>query len=175
MKNKKGQFFLIASLIIITVLLSFVTYRSRIKIVPIREKVYDIGEELHLETAEVLDYGIYTGKKQDIDDIFRNWVENFIAYKGDIGEDFIFIYSDPDGNVRGFRFTEKNVGKVDITISGQAIGVPQEHGQLTELTNLRPGKIDIILGNLTTTIDYDPGERDFYFVIRGEGGEVVHG
>jgi hypothetical protein len=173
MKNKKGQFFLIAALIIITVLLSFVTYRSRVKIVPVKEKVYDIGEELSLETAEIIDYGIYTGNTEDIDDIFQEWVEHFVEYKGDIGEDFIFIYSDPEGNVKGFRFNEQDVGDVTMTISGQAIGVPQEQGRLTEISGLRSGNIKIELGNFSTTIDYDPGERDFYFVIKSEGGEIV--
>ncbi len=175
MKNKKGQFFLIAALIIITILLSFVTYRSRVKIVPVREKVYDLGEELSLETAELLDYGIYTGNRQDIGAIFETWVENFVEYKGDIGDEFIFIYSDPDGNVKGFQFTEEDVGDVSVVLSGSAVAVPQTGGVIQDLGNLEAGMIDLTLRDFTTTIDYDPGERDFYFILRSEGGEVVQG
>lgn len=175
MINKKGQFFLISALIIITILLSFVTYRSRIQVYPVQEKVYDLGDELNLETAEVLDYGIYN-KQVPVSKIFESWAGNFSSYHPSVGnEEFVFIFTDENGKTKGVRFSTQSMGSVSLYLGNRPIDLDQ--GDITELPveNLPSsgGEIKVSIGDQNYTIDYNPEDEKFYFVIKGMGGEVA--
>jgi len=173
-KGKKGQFFLISSLVIITILLSFVTTRSSIKLSPIKYKVFDLGEELNLETAEVLDYGIYTSETEK-GMVLENWAKNFSVYQGLSAQDsFIFVYT--EGNVaKGLIFSKQDSGDVSLDTGPSGIAVSNEASteNVIDLGILNEGENIKIIGNLTINIYYESGKPDFYFVIRSGGGEVA--
>ena len=172
-RGKKGQFFLIAALIIITILLSFVTYKSRVEISPVKYRVYDLGKELDLETAEVMDYGIYTPQTAP-SQVFENWARSFSSYHEGMGQEtFIFVYSDEEGNVRGIRFSRETTGSVSLVLGDVPVELPS--GQMTEidLEDLEEGNVNIQIGSFSTMFDYDPEKEKFYFIIKGEGGEIA--
>jgi len=173
-RGKKGQFFLISALIIVTILLSFVTYRSRITIYPVKEKVYNLGEELNLETASVMDYGIYTEQAQ-LGMIIERWVANFSAYHPSTGEEvFVFLYTDEQGKTKGVKFSREDAGSVSLYLGNSPIDLPRGQIQPLEL-NLPSGGGEITLGvgETNITLDYEPKKEKFYFIIAGEGGEVA--
>lgn len=171
--NKRGQFYLVAALIIITITASIVTYRSYIKTTPVSYKVYDLGNELDLETAEVLDYGIYTGAQQQA--IMESWAGNFSEYAETGEQDFVFLYIDENGNLQGTRYTLEETGDVSISFGGgPPISLTQQ--QITSVRIPSEAKeITIVIGDFTTTVSVDELRqegRSYYFIIRGRGGEV---
>jgi len=173
-KSRKGQFFLISALIIITILLSFVTYRSRIKVYPVNEKIYNLGEELNLETAQVMDYGIYAEEAQ-LGMILNSWITNFSAYHQSTGKEvFVFLYTDDEGKTKGIRFSREDAGSVSLSLGGAPIDL--KRGQIQQLSledfPSERGEITMSVNKTNITFDYNPKEK-FYFVIAGEGGEVV--
>ena len=171
-KNKRGQFYLISALIIITVLLSFVTYRGYIAAPPIRYKIYDLGEELGIETAEVIDHGIYTGK--DFGQIMSDWAEEFKDYSNLEDEQFVFVYVE-GGVIKGRSYSQVDTGDISVqTAEDRGIRLPQTD---TVLTDIRPQEsVTLSLGDVNTTVTAeDLEEGGYYFVITGKGGEVATG
>lgn len=169
--NKRGQFYLVAALIIITIMASIVTYKSYIKTTPISYKIYDLGEELNLETAEVLDYGIYTGAQQQ--SIMESWASNFSAYVESGEQDFVFLYIDENDNLRGIKFTFEETGEVSINIGESLTGLVQTDSFSRPIGGAK--EITITIDDFTTTVNVSELREGsgYYFVVRGRGGEVA--
>ncbi|MFH1918173.1 MAG: hypothetical protein ABIJ14_03690 [Nanoarchaeota archaeon] len=58
-KNKRGQYYLVAALIIITIIIGFVTLSNYSKKPSIHTTIYGLEKGLEVESTKVLDYGIY--------------------------------------------------------------------------------------------------------------------
>src|SRR4030043_739575 len=80
MKNRRGQFFLIAAVVIIVVVVSVVTisnYTQKKDVV----KLYDFGQELGIESQNVLDYGTYSElDEDDLKILMENFIKNYVGY-----------------------------------------------------------------------------------------------
>ena len=78
--NRKGQFFLIAAVVIISVLISVVTvsnFTSKKEV----SKFYDLGEELEIESQQVLDYGTYSELNEDqMKILMEHFVQRYAEY-----------------------------------------------------------------------------------------------
>ena len=80
LKNKKGQFFLIAAVIIIVVIVSVVTV-SNYTTQKQTTKLYDLGKELGIESQNVLDYGTYSAKSpEEMKTLMEQFVNNYRSY-----------------------------------------------------------------------------------------------
>ncbi len=94
MRCKKGQFYLIAAIIIILVIAGFVivsNYARRKSSVTL----YDLGEELGIESQNVLDYGSPLDETE-MNALWQRFIEDYRDYAGE-GKDLYFIFGDPDG------------------------------------------------------------------------------
>ncbi len=151
-KNRKGQFYLIAALIIITLIIGYAgvsNYLEKKESI----KLYNLGEELGIESQNVLDYGIYNELEEEAMAILlEDFVKTYAAYIEE-GIEITFIFGNPEKiTVMGYRELEE---------------VPFISWEITE-----SGKEVIVTIN---GIDYEfklkPGEN-FYFVISQDiGGE----
>jgi len=150
-KNKKGQFYLIAAIIIITVIVGFVAisnYSKRKSII----KLYDLGEELGIESENVLDYGTYNEyNESEMEALLNDFIESYAQYIEE-GIEIYFIF----GN------SEK------ITIIG--------YRELEDVPSIAvytdPGKeIIVTINSVEYKFKLKSGEN-FYFIISQEiGGE----
>jgi hypothetical protein len=78
--NKNGQFFLIAAITIIIVIVSVVTisnYTEKKNEV----KLYDLKQEMGIESQQVLDYGTYNNLNKDqMKTLMENFIKNYVNY-----------------------------------------------------------------------------------------------
>lgn len=90
-RNNKGQFFLIAAVIIIVVVVSLVTvsnYTQKKDDI----KLYDLGEELGIESQQVLDYGTYNSLNEtSMKDLMENFIKSYVDYVGE-GKNLYFVF-----------------------------------------------------------------------------------
>jgi hypothetical protein len=144
MKNKRGQFYLIAAILIITVIVGFVTIQNYS-----RKKssvtLYDLGEELGIEIQNVMDYGTYND--ENLDTLFAEFIETYIDYVG-VNKNIYFLFGNSESmNVKAYE-------------------------ELTEVSmndNLKTdaGKIIIAIDDVEYQFDL-AAENNFYFVISQE-------
>ena len=177
MRNKRGQFYLLAAIIIVGLILGFAAVSNYAKKKE-STRLFDLGDELGIESGEVLDFGTI---REDVDNTVL--LEHFTTlYDKYVGEDkkMYYIFGDKK-KVVAYEYGKSSTGSIDVNIGGSPSG----------LDILRKTKIDlnqtieekVIEGNLITIVkvtipdlgtyefELKPGEN-FYFVISQEiGGE----
>jgi cysteine-rich repeat protein len=103
MREKRGQFFLIAAVVIIVVTVSIVTisnYTQKKDTV----KLYDLGQELGIESQSVLDYGTYSELNEtQMKALMENFIQNYVDYIGETGN-LYFVFGNMNKiNVIGYQ------------------------------------------------------------------------
>jgi hypothetical protein len=88
--HKRGQFFLAASLVIITILISFGTVYNSISASSFDPGVSDLAKEIKYESAQVIDYSIKNHKDAEVNQNLENLLTNYSQSNKD--KKFITVY-----------------------------------------------------------------------------------
>lgn len=117
-QNKKSQFYIIAAVIIIAVFIGIYALTNYAKVGRKQIKIYDLGDELGIETGYVYDYGVY--QEEDLNLLIDLWTDKYIDYtKGqEIIEDWIFIYGN-ENELTASTFSLVTSGTVGLFIGGE--------------------------------------------------------
>ncbi len=172
MINKRGQFYLIAAIIIIAVIIGFVAVSNYLE-KDESTKVYDLGEELKIESAQVLDYGIYNELDEvDMAGLLVGFIEEYSKY-GEINK-LYFIFGNTEKII--FLGYQELEGEVTIETGSGISDLLHLYGRtpLNE-TYVSPGsKVIVKINGVEYAFDLKPGEN-FYFilVITSEGEQHV--
>jgi hypothetical protein len=166
-KNRKGQFYLIAAIIIIAVIIGFAAiknYTQKKEVI----KLYNLGDELKIESENVLNYGTYNGfEEEEMEEFLTEFIESYADYASE-GKNLYFLF----GNSQKFNFIvyQELVKTINIDI-GEGINIIQadDVGELQEYLP-EDGEIDkviITIEDLVYEFDLEQGEN-FYFIISQE-------
>ncbi len=117
--DKRGQFFLIAAVVIIVVVVSVVTisnYTQKKDVV----KLYDFGQELGIESQNVLDYGTYSSlDSAQMQSLMENFIKNYVDYIGN-DKNIYFVFGNKDKvNVIGYQEAAEESVCINVNPSGQ--------------------------------------------------------
>ncbi|MEN7982127.1 MAG: hypothetical protein ABFQ65_01625 [Nanoarchaeota archaeon] len=171
--DKKGQFYLLSAIIIISIIIGFSAVSTYTKTSEV--KIFDLGEELDIESTNVLDYGAYNAV-EDLDTLLNNFASNYSEY---IGEDkeLSFVFGNPeDDSVTVINYEEVILGEVDYAGSKTTTRKRVSNKSSSDIeieTNSGKKITKIRFKNREYEIELKPGEN-FYFVISQEVGEEVH-
>lgn len=155
--DKTGQFYLISAIILATLIIGIVTISNYAK----REsnlKLHALKEEIQIESAYVLDYGLYNQLSDAaFYSLLLDFTKNYIDYQGQ-GKDLYFIFGNQNNiTVTGYQELNKSVsldGSVITTSSGEFIG------------GIDPTGTDIILTLDDSSYDFEiKSGKNFYFIL----------
>ena len=166
--NKRGQFYLIAAMIIIVVILSFAAISNYSKRKEYA-KLYNLGEELGIESQNILDFGTYNELDEtQMAELLENFIQSYIDYAGE-EKNLYFIF----GNIDSITIVsyQQLTEEVSIDVSGSSPLIISEGGTQT-YTFFPTGtkRVVITLNGNEYEFRLKPGEN-FYFVISQEIGE----
>ncbi|MBU2562123.1 MAG: hypothetical protein KKF68_00480 [Nanoarchaeota archaeon] len=150
--DKKGQFYLIAAIIIVAVILGVSTTSNYFK-KDVTIELDELSEELGIESAKVLDYG--TMNPDQFDAIVEQFTVLFDEYAGEDIEIY-FIVGTID-EIEVYRYT---------SVSGEPEKVSHEDFEI-DISNRR---VTIIINEVEYSFKIKSGEN-FYFVIFQQIGE----
>ena len=165
--NRKGQFYLIAAIIIATVIIGLTAILNYSRIEP-NIKIYDLKEEIQTESRNVFDYGLNAGYGDaQFNTLLIDFTKDYIDYQGDKNLYFVFG-SRTNMTVSGYQ-------KEDKVVSINSIQVTNRAGEFTGSVN--PGGADemtLNIDSLQYNFPVNKG-RNFYFVVsqKSEGGEYI--
>ena len=166
-RGKKAQFYIIAAIIIIAILIGAATYSNYARKKRALPRIYDLGKELGLETGYIYDYGVF--KSQDLDNLTDRWTDVYLNYTKDqaIIEDWIFVYGD-DGEMTAVTFTLLTSGEIGIETGGTTSSVKIETMKKIKTPFQATGEeIEMTFQNFTYKFELKAGEN-FFFVITSE-------
>lgn len=185
-RNKRGQFFLIGAIIIIAVVASVITITNYTQKQDVT-RLYDLGEELGIESQHVLDYGTYSELNEtELNNLMERFIVNYVEY---IKEDknIYFIFGNKNKiNVVGYQdiLAEDVIVCLDVGEHLQEEGVIEKAqcvpyqtiGETQAFSKEDKGdiqKVTIQIGGDEYQFRLKYGEN-FYFVIWQEIGGEKH-
>lgn len=189
MKNKRGQFFLIAAIVIVVISVSVLTISNYTQTGQITH-IEDLGEEIDIESSFVLDYGASKDKTHnEMDKIMELFIDNYIKEMDN--KNVYFIFGDSQQiHVRGYQMLDKGEcacitlnnpslnGKCQELIDSKKctpIKISNETNKITQnltLNGQEINKVNLHLEINSYEDNISPGQN-FYFVIKGnEGGQT---
>ncbi len=127
-KNKKAQFYLIAAIIIIGIIIILSSVTNYIVTKKKDVKLYDLGEEFKEEGARVVDYGIYSAatEPRDTIELMEDVSGYFATYseQKEKGSELVFAFGNTT-DLKYVTYTSQNTGDVKLVFpTGQNFNVP---------------------------------------------------
>lgn len=164
MKNKRGQFYIFTAIIIITLVAGFIfvsNYAKRKASI----KLYDIKEELGIESGNVLDFGVYNEYNEDqMKALLESFVKTYVDYAGE-GKNLYFIFGNTN-TITTVAYQDLVEEEASINVGGAIDyslvigGEPQEFSPSGNLVKIQVGEDEY-------KFTLKEGEN-FYFVISQE-------
>ncbi|MBI2629211.1 hypothetical protein HYW74_03955 [Candidatus Pacearchaeota archaeon] len=160
LNKKRGQFYLIAAVIIIVVLFGLVAITNKVITKPREVNTYQLSKELNLEGESVINYGIL--KEEDLKILLKDFTEEYGPY---IGEDtnVYFIYGNEDG-LKATIYQKVDAGSVSL--GGSTITISARNIVFQDYPPIEPGApISIKINEKEYKFDLNEGQN-FFFVLK---------
>ena len=145
-RNKKGQFYLVATIIIVGIVIGLAVifnYSTKTN----SYEVEEIAKELNIESQKVMDYDIAQSTNK-----LENFAGNYSSYVGE-DKDIYFIIVGEVGNGEAYKFTDGE--KVDFSEDLNVTGEEIQFGL-----------------NETYTFKREKGKNFYFIIIYNKGGEI---
>ena len=175
--NKRGQIFLVAAILIVSIVISLATAVNTVKVSGNDEAFYDLAEEVGFETKKVLDYGVFNSNSQeDINSLMDSYLENYKDYLAP--EETLFIY----GNAQilfAKYFDETEVGDVGIFTGTIPIlatiqyttGQQADVKEFDDDTNGETDRVTVEINGIIYEFNLREGQNFFFVIIKDENDE----
>lgn len=167
-EDKRGQFYLLAAIVIIVVIVSFAAisnYTSKQSSI----KLYDVKDELGIESGKVLDFGTIDETVSD-DVLLGHFTTVYDDYAGE-GKDIYFIFGNEEG-LLAYSYTEEVIGEISLTF-GEGdptnLNILERQKQNLPYTTSE-GIVIVTIEDNEYEFELKPGQN-FYFVISQQIGE----
>ena len=158
--NKRGQFYLVAILIIVSVFVGFVSITNKIN-VKHNEPFFEIGEELKIERTALLDHIFYNDlNPAQTQTVFENFSDLYILKVG--GEkNSVFIY----GDSTSINFNGNHVDDTEIEYNcGSTIQRINTVGKFTFSCSPAENNVSIYVEGQRYEFEIYPGQNIYYLI-----------
>ena len=172
--DKRAQFYLIAAIVIISIIIGFVTVTNYSK--KPTTKVYDLSEELGIESDQVVEHGIVN--RLTMKALIEDFTVKYSEYiQGDV-DNLFFIFGNFEDGVQVVTYEKITQG--GIRIGGTEVEISDGHAVTTLIdsnkieTNGGVVKIEIKSedGEIIEHIfELKPGENFYYIMQKKEGDQ----
>jgi len=166
MKNKRGQFYLLAAIIIISVIVGFAAV-SNIAKKKSSVKLYDIKEELNIEGGEVLEYGEFFA--ENLENTINDFTDKYKEYTGE-DKELVFIYGNSE-EVKKISFSRETSVKSGV---GESSQTTYELRKKEESLFVEPGtdKVNVTIDTRNYDFELKPGQNFFFIISQELEGET---
>ena len=165
MNNKRGQFYLIAAIILIAMILSLVTVANKSRTQNLTH-ISEAAEEISIEAEAIMNYGI--SHDEDLTAMntrFKEFTENYSPYSN--VENLYFLYGDQSGIQLG---AYRKLTPAQIFVNGFGRNVINDTDtSTTHIPSGSPPTITITIDDLDTSFEIKEG-YNFYFIL-SQGNE----
>lgn len=175
MKNKRGQFYIIAAVIIVITFSSIMGIYTSAKTFPEPKTINDLSSDLKEEGPRIVDYGIYNNK--DINNLVYNFSGNDYAnyfLEKTTNANLVIIYGNKT-SLEGIRYSRNLRGSISTTLGGEVTW--QITGPYTEKTAIQidSNENNIMVNILNQNYSFMLRNNEmFYFVMIDQENEEVY-
>lgn len=166
--KKRGQFYLIAALVIVVLLVGFIGLTNYTKVEE-ESSLTELQKELETEIVYTLDYGSATDKSDsEFNTLFQNLSSIYINKS--IEKTTIFLYGKAPGIIIVRGKTAKDLN-ISINVDGSWSTLKDGVGTFEETYTLVGESVALNLSNTSYAIDFNGGQNFKYLIFQGKGKE----
>ncbi|HLD98309.1 MAG TPA: hypothetical protein VI815_03205 [Candidatus Nanoarchaeia archaeon] len=167
--NKRGQFYIIAAVVIIVALFGIAAVTNYVVTKPNQIRQVELSKQLNLESESVINYGIFNGS--DLDPLLFNFTSQYAEYlSSETENDIYFVYGDHK-NIYYYAYQRNSTGGVDLTLGGSPINIPiQGNVASKNITEITGEVIKITVAGKDYEFKLNQGQN-FFFLIRSPQNE----
>ncbi len=171
--NKKGQFYLIAAIIVIAIIAGIITTTNYVRVK--NTKTYNLdkmAQELGREVKYIEDWGIYNElSDDDMLQLVDTFLQDYSELTEEQQESLIFVFGN-ENKIIIASYNEAVLGSTGISISGVPLTMVLRGKEYTAKEYIPEGKeIEVEVRGYEYKFTLEPGQN-FYFVLRqGENVE----
>ena len=170
-KNKRGQFFLVMSIVIIGLVAGLTGITNSLQ-KQSDAKFYRVSEELKFESEKVIDYGIGQGfDETGMKSLLTNFSNNYSSYSN--ADDFYYIFgTTSEITFAGLR--KKSGGTVQINFGSGNQGITLSQNSFTTPASYTPSgtNVDLTIDGVTYPFTLHEGQNFFFVVSKNIEGDV---
>jgi hypothetical protein len=167
--EKRGQFFLVAAIIIVGVLAGLTAVVNNTRTGNTNAQFYDLGKEIGFETRKVIDYGVYN--ERDILPLTESFLEDYADYIAK--EEVIFLIGD-EASMRALHFTStQNIVGLSIGANRPPMSVPIQSstGRKAEVEIIDEKNVVVTINGIEYPFELSEGKNFYFVMIKTEDGE----
>ena len=164
--KKKGQFYLVAAMIIVIVLVSFITISNYAQ----KRNTSEFGElqtEIEIEIENVLDYVVKNDLSKSSRDVILENLSSIYIDKIGTAANVIFLYGEQDAiSLKGYNYGTN----ISIDVGGGFVNVSENIGEFTKTYSPTVTETSIKVDFDIYLFNLEEGQN-FYFLISKEEGD----
>jgi hypothetical protein len=171
--NKRGQFFIIAAFVIISILFGLSAIYTTAETPSEDFFVYDLTKEIKYESGVVIDSGVFNAlTKQEKDKNVENLTDYYAS--ANLGTDFIIIFGNQT-ELTAIFYTTEDTGQIGLEFGGSHTGYntteTRKYNTTFELTGGDDEVTVVIDEDVRYTFKVKPGEMFFIILKKERQGE----
>lgn len=162
--KRRGQFYIVMAIILVVIILGFAGVSNLFKKSD-DVRIYDLKDELNIEGAEVVDYGVYKEYDQtSMNSLIEKFTRDYSLYAGE-GKELYFIYGNEAG-VHVGAYQDVVIGSISINLGAEDTGleITRESYTTTTYSPDADKKVKIKIDESSYDFELKPNQN-FYFVI----------
>jgi len=159
-RDKTGQFYLVAAIIIIIIIFGIFTVRNYARTEKDKTVVYDLEKEFGIESGKIEDFTLYSG--QESSQYIDSWIESYVNTRGKSLDDFIVAYGNGT-SMTLFNYTKYDSGSVSL--GGNTLEMSSHK---IERSGVDRDVLNVRLNNITYTFNLEPGKNFIFIIKEGE-------
>lgn len=169
---KRGQFYLIAAIVIVTIIISLGVVYNRVHVTAEESKIYDLSEEINFEAAQIIDNGVLTGSLSNVSSRIENLTDAYS--KSNPNQDFFLVFGDGEtGELSVLYYNKSKTGSIGISAGGSIFD--------QELDLIRKGRfksesglVEIeISDEVSRQFNLKPGQNFYILITKSKEGEKL--
>ena len=157
--EKHAQFYLVATVIIVAIVAG-VTFVANYSFEKTPSKFYPVEEELQIESARVVDYGIY--QKKNMQDLLKNFSRDY-ALNSDSDSSYFIFGKEDNLTLAGHNKVSSEVVLINVGLGEQQITFNQNQFQTFNFSNTGQN-VKLIVNGISYDFPINKG-NNFYFVV----------
>lgn len=164
--NKKGQFYLIAALVISTIVIGLVVVSNYIQKDEF-VRIDNLDEEIKIESASLLDYGLYNDLSEaSFQSTFSNFTDNYVENYGN-NQDIYFLF----GSQSNITLKGKQESDGEVILGNGTINISVSSGSDSFLGNIIPAsnKVYVYLKSKEYAFDLNTNKNFYYIIVEKIG------
>jgi hypothetical protein len=171
MENKRGQFYLVAAIIIVLALSTLASVATYAVVKPKPRSVTDLGSELSEEGARIVEYGIMNADDK-VEEFASEVYAPYFLRKTE-NANVVFIYGNKN-NLKAIQYYTSSTGSISANIGSGSTSwaILNDFANQTAITGITEDVVRVTMFGTEYEFELRDNEMFYFLIIQEKEGEV---